>query len=125
MSHGNKELGVLGERAAELYLLRQGYKIWFKNWRCRAGEIDIIALDQSELVYVEVKTRYPGFVAKQLLFENITATKQKKLRRLSQIFELLTPRARSAKSRRIDVIGVILDPTLKKVVSIEHLKAQV
>lgn len=53
----NKELGARGEEAAAWYLRRRGYDILERNWRCFAGEADIIARDGDALVFVEVKTR--------------------------------------------------------------------
>ena len=50
-------LGQWGERQARLYLEAEGYGIVAVNFRCRAGEIDIVALQDDELVFVEVKTR--------------------------------------------------------------------
>lgn len=52
-----KERGVSGECIASDYLESLGYKILIRNFRCRQGEIDIIALDNNEYVFVEVKTR--------------------------------------------------------------------
>lgn len=49
--------GRRGERIACQYLKRNGFGIIKRNWRCRLGEIDIIALDHRELVFIEVKTR--------------------------------------------------------------------
>ena len=56
----NKETGDLGEKIAIEYLTKQGYYIYEKNFRCKMGEIDIIAIDKidtNELVFIEVKTR--------------------------------------------------------------------
>ena len=56
--HGhNKALGRQGEEAAARYLERCGYEILDRNWTCPAGEVDIVARDGHELVFVEVKTR--------------------------------------------------------------------
>lgn len=52
-----KSVGKLGEDLATIYLNRMGYKILARNFRCRAGEIDIIAKDIEEIVFIEVKTR--------------------------------------------------------------------
>ena len=49
--------GKLGEDLATKYLEKIGYKIVARNFRCRQGEIDIIARSTEELVFVEVKTR--------------------------------------------------------------------
>ena len=50
-------LGIEGENIARKFLIEKGYKILLKNFRCRQGEIDIIAKDRNEIVFVEVKTR--------------------------------------------------------------------
>ena len=50
-------LGKKGEKIATNFLKKLGYKIIETNFSCRQGEIDIIAKDNSELVFVEVKTR--------------------------------------------------------------------
>lgn len=53
----SKELGKWGEEQAKTYLEAKGYIVLEKNFRCPAGEIDIIARDGEWLVFVEVKTR--------------------------------------------------------------------
>lgn len=53
----NKKLGDFGEKIARLYLEKNKYKIVEMNFRGKQGEIDIIAKDQKELVFIEVKTR--------------------------------------------------------------------
>lgn len=54
----NRELGLRGEEAASRYLIRRGYEILDRNWKCFAGEADIVACDEDgTLVFVEVKTR--------------------------------------------------------------------
>lgn len=50
-------LGPLGEREAERYLLRKGMIILFRGYQDRVGEVDLIAVDQRTVVFVEVKTR--------------------------------------------------------------------
>lgn len=53
----NKSLGDRGERLAVKFLRKQGYKIIERNFRIKSGEVDIIAKDGNQLVFVEVKTR--------------------------------------------------------------------
>ena len=56
----NKQIGLLGEDIAADFLISQGYHILKRNFNCKLGEIDIIAvdnIDKNELVFVEVKTR--------------------------------------------------------------------
>ena len=50
-------LGKTGEEIATQYLIENGYKLVIRNFRCRQGEIDIIAKDKDEIVFIEVKTR--------------------------------------------------------------------
>ncbi len=57
MSLFKKLLGKEGEDLAARFLARQGYKILERNYRTPSGEIDLIALHQGEVVFVEVKTR--------------------------------------------------------------------
>lgn len=54
----NKEVGNYGENVASLHLLKKGYSILDKNFRCKLGEIDIIAKKDSYIIFVEVKSRY-------------------------------------------------------------------
>lgn len=53
----HNQLGVEGEKIAAQYLLSKGYVLHHKNWRMSNLEVDIIAEENSELVFVEVKTR--------------------------------------------------------------------
>jgi putative endonuclease len=57
MTLDRKRLGDRGEEAAVAFLERKGMSIVERNWRCDAGEVDIVALDEATLVLVEVKTR--------------------------------------------------------------------
>ena len=57
MSIAKKLLGRKGEDRAARFLAKQGYRILDRNYRARHGEIDLIAMHQGELVFVEVKTR--------------------------------------------------------------------
>ena len=58
-----RRLGIRGENAAVRALEADGMIILARNFNCRAGELDIVALDGNELVFVEVKSRRyrPGF----------------------------------------------------------------
>ena len=57
MSLLSKLLGKQGEDRAAQFLVKQGYKLLERNFRTRSGEIDLIALHQGQVVFVEVKTR--------------------------------------------------------------------
>jgi putative endonuclease len=98
------EIGALGERLAAEHLTGLGLRILARNWRCRYGELDVIAVDPATdtVVFVEVKTRTgDGFGG---LAQAVTAQKARRLRRLAAIW--LAGQKQSWASVRIDVIGV-------------------
>jgi putative endonuclease len=74
-----QELAQEGERAAVRYLKRKGLRILARNWSCRQGELDIVALDGRQIVFVEVKTRQTDEAGGP--FESITPLKQRNLTR--------------------------------------------
>lgn len=55
--HIKKDFGNAGENLATEYLEKQGYTILERNFYCKQGEIDIIAKDKNEIVFIEVKSR--------------------------------------------------------------------
>ncbi len=50
-------LGSSGERLAAGWLEARGFRVLARNWRCAYGELDLIAEEAGELVFIEVKTR--------------------------------------------------------------------
>ena len=98
------EIGALGERLAADHLCGMGLRILTRNWRCRYGELDVIAVDPitDTVVFVEVKARTgDGFGG---LAQAVTAQKARRLRRLAAIW--LATQDRRWVAVRIDVIGV-------------------
>ena len=86
MTTGRKATGARGEAIAARYLQRAGYEIVTTNWRCRRGEIDLIARDGATLVFVEVRTRRSADLGSPE--ESITAAKQRRLRQLAELYLL-------------------------------------
>ena len=76
MSRSNL-LGAWGEATAAEYLRRKHYKIGAVNYRCRVGEIDLIAQKGRELAFVEVKLRRNANFAEPR--EQVTAAKQRRI----------------------------------------------
>ncbi|SDG58124.1 putative endonuclease [Sinosporangium album] len=74
-------LGRDGEQVAVDYLVSNGMQILDRNWRCRYGEIDVVALDRGSLVVVEVKTRSGR--THGTAFESVTPAKVARLRALA------------------------------------------
>lgn len=98
------ELGVLGEQLAVDHLTGQGWTVLARNWRCRYGELDVIAADPTgrTVVFVEVKTRTgDGFGG---LAYAVPPAKLRRLRRLAGLW--LAGQDADWAALRIDVIGV-------------------
>ncbi len=104
-------LGKIGEDLASSYLSGHGYRIIERNFKARYGEIDIIALSGSILVFIEVKTR----IGRQFGSpeEAVTPRKIREVVKTSEFYKVLHPEL--PESLRLDVIGIELnsDETLK------------
>ncbi len=104
MTKESKKLGVRGEDAAVAYLERVGHEIIARNWRCQAGEIDIVTLDDRTIVLCEVKTRRSQ--AKGTPEEAITASKRKRYERLALAY--CQEVGAQAADIRFDVISILV-----------------
>ena len=109
-------LGRRGEDLATAFLVDTGYTILDRNWRCPQGEIDVVALDGTETVFVEVKTR--SSVAFGHPLEAITTLKLARLRRLAAAWCGVHPANHNR--IRIDAIAVIAPRTGAP--QLDHLK---
>jgi putative endonuclease len=109
-------LGVYGEQIAERHLLAAGFAVLARNWRCSAGEIDIVAQDGDVLVVCEVKTRSGYDYGSPL--EAVTPAKARRLRRLAALW--LHEHPMRAAGVRVDVVGVLHSP--RDTVRVEHLR---
>jgi putative endonuclease len=99
------ELGREGEALAARALAREGYIIVARRVRSRLGEIDIVAREGDEWVFVEVKARRSG--RRGTPAESVTVRKQRKLARLAQAY--LARRGKSDEPARFDVASVELE----------------
>ena len=98
------------------YLVREGFHVLARNWRCGQGEIDIVALDGECVVVCEVKTRRSTVCGDAL--EAVTPVKLARLRRLAAAW--LAEQDRCFPDVRIDVIAV--RPSAAGAQAIEHLR---
>jgi putative endonuclease len=98
-------LGRTGERLAAERLMQTGYCILERNFRCRYGEIDLIAEHQLDLVFVEVKTRRGS--THGLPEEAVDRRKQQKILQVAAYY-LLLHKASIEPAWRVDVVAVQL-----------------
>jgi putative endonuclease len=98
-------LGTSGERLAAELLERRGYVVIARNWRCPHGEIDVVAEDGEELVFVEVKTRRGSGLGSPE--EAVTLAKRRKLIASAQTY--LAEQGAEQRPYRFDVVAVELD----------------
>lgn len=110
------DLGVWGESLAAEYLIRKGYRIIARNYENFIGEIDIIAMQDRVLCFVEVKTREGDQYGSP--FESVTLQKQKKIVKVAQVY--LLENGIEDQDCRFDVVSILLEGNyLKKIEIIE------
>jgi putative endonuclease len=103
MTKVRRAFGAWGEQVAATHLEADGITVIERNWRCRAGEIDIIGLERETIVFCEVKTR------RSLAFgagvEAVLGAKARRLRRLAATW--LSECGRHGHEVRFDVITIM------------------
>ncbi len=104
MRENSRRTGAFYEQKAGEYLRKLGYEILEYNYRCPAGEIDVIARDGETLVFCEVK--YRSNSRKGLPEEAVTPAKQKKISRCA-LYYLNRNREYLCVSCRFDVVGIL------------------
>jgi len=112
----NKSLGARGEEIAAAYLKGRKFTIVERNFRCKAGEVDIIARDGKTLVFVEVKTRRTlTFGPPQLA---LTPFKQRQISKAALTW--LAKKKLFDTSARFDVVAILLPD--HEVPVIDHIR---
>ncbi|OGM15132.1 hypothetical protein A2V56_00525 [Candidatus Woesebacteria bacterium RBG_19FT_COMBO_42_9] len=94
--------GDKGEKFAKKFLYERGYKILTTKFRCRFGEIDIVALKDGVLVFIEVKTRWSEKFGKPE--EAVTPWKLQRIKRTAEYFSLLN--SNLPKKLLIEVVAI-------------------
>ncbi|MFD2171389.1 YraN family protein [Tumebacillus lipolyticus] len=114
-----KQIGARGEQIACDWLVQQGYRLLARNWRCREGELDIIAQEGDTLLFLEVRTRTTSnrFGTAE---ESIDWRKQRQVRQLATRFLSTTPQA--FYRFRFDVIVIYLDRSTDEVQQLRHIR---
>lgn len=112
------ERGRAGERRAAAYLTSLGWTILDRNWRCRQGELDIVAERGRDLAVVEVKARRTEAFGHP--FEAVDERKLQRLNRLALSWCAAHPDLAHARILRVDLIGITGDDPATGV--LEHLE---
>lgn len=116
MGNHNISLGERGEEVAVAYLRGQGFRIVERNFRCKAGEVDIIARDGKTLVFVEVKTRRNlAYGPPQLA---VTPFKQRQISKATLAW--MARNGYEGSGARFDVVAIILRDY--EVPEIDHIR---
>lgn len=104
-----KPKGDRGEQIAVDHLLARGYRIIERNYRCRRGEVDIVAADGDVLCFVEVRSVASRAFGDPL--ETVGRRKQERILRTARHY--LAVNGMGEREVRFDVVGVVYDPTLE------------
>lgn len=110
-----KDLGNRGETLAVKFLKRQGYKILERNFRLKSGEIDIVAKDGNNIVFVEVKTRSSN--NQEFLRTSVNRGKEKRLIKTASYY--LGKQKYQDLTSRFDVVLIVANNGETR---IEHIK---
>ncbi|MGO4948875.1 YraN family protein [Paenibacillus sp. DRB1-1] len=110
-----KAKGAMGEEAAALFLENLGYRIIERNWRCRSGEIDLIAKQEHIIVFIEVRSRSSSKYGTPA--ESVTARKIAQVRQTAAVY--LHMNGIGEAPIRFDMVSVQL--TDEKAVVTDHL----
>ncbi len=115
MTKERLSLGRMGEDVAAKILKGVGYRIIDRNYRCRGGEVDIVALDDETVVFVEVKTRSSEEYGPPQLA--VDKRKQRQLARAAMTY--LKEKKLLRWPARFDVVGIVVSGESR---DIEHIK---
>ena len=111
----NREIGIIGEKEAIKFLRSIGYIILSQNFYAREGEIDIVAKEKDEYIFVEVKTRISNKYGKPV--DAVNKRKKKHILATSKYY--IYKYGLEDKYIRFDVVEVYIDGKNK---SINHIK---
>jgi putative endonuclease len=106
MTNARQTLGQRGEHYAAQYLVDQQYAIRVRNWRCRFGEIDLVAEKDGVLIFVEVRARRGDRLGTPE--ESITPAKRARLIAAAQTY--LDEHNQIDRDWRIDVVAIDIGP---------------
>lgn len=110
---------MLGEAYAADRLAAEGYAVLHRNWRCRSGELDIVALYRGTIVFIEVRTRTAGGRFGTAA-ESVDPRKQRQVRSIAEIY-MQTFQCRG-KLARFDVIAITVERKSSAIIDYKHIQ---
>ncbi len=111
--------GRIGEDEAARWMEAGGFRLLERNWRCREGELDIIAVEGGSLVVTEVRSLRQGSRFGTAL-ESIDARKQHKVRKIAR--QYLSQKGWLEKTVRFDAAAVTLDPAGIRPIEVAYVR---
>ena len=118
MSFVTDPIGILGEEEATKMLKKKGFRVTEHNWRMGHLEVDLIAENKNEIVFIEVKARTTSY-GNILPEEYVDETKR---RRMIAAANAYIKHNKIEKSPRFDIIGIIVDAKNKEILYRNHLE---
>ncbi len=106
MTRARRQTGLLGEERARVALRRAGYRILAQNYRCRYGEIDVVAEEGATIVFIEVKARRSASHGAPA--QAVTRSKQQRIARTA--LQYLAVHHMLDRKARFDVVTLMAEP---------------
>lgn len=114
--------GVVGEDAACSFLISCGYTVIERNYRCPYGELDIIAEDETHIVFIEVKMRSDSGVQKRYGRPSAAVNLKKRERILNSVHYYIKEK-KPSKKPRVDVVEILAPSADPRDFKITHIRA--
>ena len=111
-------IGILGEQEAANILKKKGYRVIEKNWRMGHLEVDLIAENKKEIIFVEVKARTTTF-GNKMPEEYVDTLKRKRIIAAANAY---IKYKQIDKSPRFDIIGIIIHPRTNNITYSNHIE---
>lgn len=111
-------IGILGEQEAAKMLEKKGFRVVEKNWRMGHLEVDLIAENKKEIVFIEVKTRTSTF-GNKMPEEYVDLLKRKRIITAANAY---IKYKQIAKIPRFDIIGILIDAKTNNITYCKHIE---
>ncbi len=111
-------IGILGEQEAANILKKKGYRVIEKNWRMGHLEVDLIAENKKEIIFVEVKARTTTF-GNKMPEEYVDTLKRKRIIAAANAY---IKYKQIEKNPRFDIIGVLIEPRTNNITYSNHIE---